>query len=116
MIPTQTLCTIVSTITKQHLNVEPLQILEFWCCYPLTIRPLVTLYSLLTTFHFRIGFIFELSKLVLCMSLQFLSQIRDSPKCLNFRQCWYIHRWLRRYIQIIRNRNHYLQQVFLQLY
>ena len=72
MIPTHTFCTIVSTITKQHLNVEPLQILDFWCRYPLPLRLLVTLSSLLKTIHFRIGFIFELIQLVLCMRIRFL--------------------------------------------
>ena len=115
-IPTQTLCTIVSTITKLRLNVEPLQILDFRCHYLLPLKPIVTLSYILSKINFRIGFIFELSQLVLCMRLQFLSQIRDSPKCLNFRQRWYIHRWIQRYSQTIRNRNHYLHQVFVQFF
>ena len=92
MIPTQTLCNIVSTVTKKYLNVKPLQIIDFWCCYPLPLRPLVTLSSLLTTLHLRIGFVLELSQLLLCMRLQLISQIRDSSECINFRQRWYIHR------------------------
>ena len=116
MIPTQTLCTTVSTITKQNINVETLQILEFCCRYPLPLRQLVTLSYLLKIFHLHIGFIFELSQLVLCTRLHFLSQIRDSSDCLNFRQHWYIHSWIQRYSQIIWNRNHYLHQVLVQLF
>ena len=115
-IPTHTLCTIVFTITKQHINVEPLQILDFRWSYPLPLIKLVTLSYLLTTLNLNIGFIFELSQLVLCLRLQFLRQIRDSSKCLHFRQCWYIHRWLRRYSQIIRNRNQYFHQVFVKFF
>ena len=63
MIQTQTLCTIVSTLTKQHLNVETLQILDFRCRYLLPFRKLVTLSSLLTTHNFRIGFIFDFDNL-----------------------------------------------------
>ena len=116
MIPTQTLCSIVSAITKQNPNVESLKILDFWCCYPLPQRPLVILSSLLTTIHLRIGFIFELSQHVLFMPLQFLSQIQDSSECLHFRKRWFIHMWLQSYIQIIRNRNQYLHQVFVQFF